>query len=201
MADNTLVAPSLSYDPEHEKKRNRRIEELFRGKANREQQAIYTGTPHAALKGSNATFSVPGNGVITKLPFNTVLQTDPNILTNVLDSFVFAYEMNISLWAYLVQIGGDNSTGDVTLYLYRNGVAYASVTDTIAFRDKHTFNRFFFAQILTPGAVFDLRMSININKTMTLDMAASRWWVTQLTPNPFYVEGGRLGLTTGGASG
>jgi hypothetical protein len=198
MADNTLILPSAVYDPAHERQRNRRIEELLRNKANKEQQLIFTGVPHAVLGGDNAAFSTPGGNVITILPYPLALIDNPELVHKEVDNNYYlkpVYEVSMALNYVLQHVSGSGGTTQVTLYLYRDGVQEVANTRTLTLNDNDVMTGTFFVGNVPPDKVIDFRISHTGSQPMVLNMQRARLWFMQMSPNPFYVSGGRYGTT------
>lgn len=187
MADNTLPQPPLKYDQAYERMRNRRLEELLRGKQDTDsiQSQVYNGTPHAALIGTNPAFADPGAGVITLLPFNTVFVNNPDMIVG--NNVQLAYTMNMIFYLSLFHVSGAGGNVSLTLYLFLNGVEINSGTRSAALGDNELYALTVFGKNIPPGQVLDLRISHTTNPDLIIDMTKSRWWMTQLTPNPSYV--------------
>jgi hypothetical protein len=147
--------------------------------------------PHSSLKGSNASFTAPGLGVITTLPFDTIVVDNPDhIIAG--PTIQFSYAMDVFVWVELLQIAGDNSITDATVYLYRGSTVVYQRTNTVTLKAAFTFTRLFFAHVTLPSEPITVRVSIVANKTLTFDMTNSKIWIAQLTSNPRFNVDTRL---------
>lgn len=185
-----LPQPKNEFDPVLERVRNHRIQDALADKLDNHELPQYPGTPHIAMKGSNVAWSSPGNNVIVSIPWDVVMQSNPDMLVGTVIKLAFV--MNVIFYVNLFHVSGAGGNAAITFYVYLDGVAYASATKTTQLNDNESYANTFFGFELPAGKVITFRMSHTSNQTLIIDMTKSRQWITQLTPNPNYVDRSRL---------
>ena len=183
-----LPEPPREYSPEYERIRNARIEDLIHRRAALNDLAPYGGIPHAVLVGNNAAFPVPGGGVITLLPYNTVVWPNADLLDSSVPVFKLAYKMNIQSFVMLHHVSGAGGQSTVSTYAVVNGINQPANTQTIALGDADIFTRTLFTPNVLSGNTIGLALSHTGNQPLILDMTKSRFWLNQLTPDPQYTQ-------------
>jgi len=182
--------PPPEYSQAKERERNRRIEELLRFKQdNYTQSQVFSGVPYGVLGGSDPAFAVPGSNVITPIPFDTVLKS----LNRVLDGSDLKPDFTVTLQMYLslYHVSGAGGSGQVTFYLYRDGVQEVARSRTVTLNNDEYYSSTFLAGNIPPGEVIDLRISHDKAQDLILDMTKGRNWFTQLSPDPNIVDDSR----------
>jgi len=183
-----LPTPPLEYDAAYMRSLVSRTEDLIRSRASLNELAPYGGTPHAALQGTAPAFSTPGSGVITKLPYNTVVQANPNLLDATVPVFKLKYTMNLQSFVMLHHVSGGGGNSTITTYAYLNNVIVSQNTQTIALNSNDVYTRTLFFKDVPYNQSIEFAISHTGNPAIIIDMTKSRWWLNQLTPDPRYIS-------------
>lgn len=187
MTDRSLVSPSHTYNPVREIQRNRRIEELLLRKADRSALLAWTGMPMVQATGTNTAFPVPAGSTITKLPFNTILVDNPDML-NSSNLIQPVYDMSTMFFFRLRHAAASGGSVDMIVHGLVNGVVFETYGYTARLDDVFDLTDTFFP-MLTAGDIFEIGVTHDHGSAVTIDMTKSKAVLLQLSANPAYLAG------------
>jgi hypothetical protein len=188
-----LPEPPKEYSPEYERVRNARIEDLIHTRSGVSELAPYGGVPNTQVTGNNAAFPVPVGAVSTIMPFNVILRDTPN---DALDfntgTFAFSvrYPIDTLMFYRFRHAAAAGGAVDIIVTLFLNAVAVESYGYTARNDDLFDISDTFFPIVSSAGInlPITLGLSHSSNQPVIFDMTKSKWMLTQLSPNPKYLQ-------------
>ena len=190
VAKPVLPAPPVRYDPGFERNRNAAIERLLGDRLGNNELPEFPGSPALIFHGSNSAFAVPTGAAYTTLPFDAGYYSSADFggsLVSGLATITYAMQAFQSI-NLLHAAGGVTIDVNCEIGVYRNGVLNKSLYQRVPFNSDTNINLTDVLANLDYGETVQLRMRHDYAANFLINMIASTWMISQLTPNPKLME-------------
>jgi hypothetical protein len=181
-----LPKPTEMYSPDHERRRNARIEELLKTRLPMDKSAAYGGVPHGAQTGTNTAFAV--TSVAAVLPFNTVYSNDITVLsgTNIQLSYTADALMDLMLFVAATAAGAAH----ITLQILAGASVLETTTRGILADAGEVYELTHIISAIPPSQAITIKA--NCTKNLTIDMTKSFLWLSLMSGNPKLAQSERV---------